>query len=304
MDRAENVRRPAASFGFDRAILIGIGFMLLTTALFPVMNGMVKLLNAGYDPMQIVWARTLGHTIFMLMLFAPKRGLAIFRTTRPGAQFGRSMLLLTSTACFFFAVKYVPLATAAAIGFIAPLIVNLLAVPMLGEKLSAGRIAAVAVGLAGVLIVIRPGSDVFHWASLFIVASSSCYALYQVYTRQVAGHDAPETSVVYSALLGTIVMTFVLPWVWRTPASWQDIAILSSLGVFGGLGHYFVAKAMTYGAANIMSAFNYFQMIGSVIVGYVMFGEMPDWMTWAGTAIIVGCGLYVAWNGSRVKKAA
>lgn len=284
-------------------VLLGILFMCGATTLFPIMNGFVKLLGATYSPEQIVWARTFSHLVFMLALFAPKRGFAIFRTRDPIAQFSRSILLLVSTTMFFFAVQVVPLADAAAIGFVAPFIVALLAVPMLGEKLTVPRLMACVLGFAGVLLVIRPGSDVFQWQAIFILGSASCYALYQVITRRVAGTDSPETSVIYSALVGAAIMSLVLPFRWQaTPTSLHDIVLLCSLGVLGGLGHYCVARAMTYAAANVMAPFNYFQMVGAVIVGWIMFQHLPDFWTVAGTAVIIAAGLYIGWRETRDRR--
>lgn len=284
----------------ERRILLGILFICLSGALFPIMNGLVKMLSAGYESPQIVWARTLSHLIFVVALFAPARGMAgLLRTTKLPWQIGRGTLLLLSTMCFFSAVQFVPLAKAASISFTSPLIVTILAVPLLGERIGLHRLLAVLVGLGGVLIVIRPGSEVFHWASLLIVCSSACYGLYQILTRQVAGHDSPETSVVYSALVGTIMTSLAVPFFWTTPTSFQDVAILASLGVLGGLGHYCVARAMMYGPANVLSPFQYFQLIGSVIVGYLMFSEIPDAFTWLGSAVIIASGLFIGWLESR-----
>ena len=225
---------PAGASRFDRRILIGILFMCGAGSLFPVMNGLVKELGAAYDSTQIVWARVLGHLIFVLILFAPSRGFAILKSVKLPWQIGRSLLLLASTMMFFHAVKDIPLAKAASISFTAPLIVTLLALPILGEHIGVSRLLAAMVGFAGVLIVIRPGSELFQWASLLIVGSALCYALYQIFTRKVAGFDAPETSVVYSALIGTLITTAIVPFIWTTPVNWLDAVIMASLGVFGG----------------------------------------------------------------------
>ena len=273
--------------------LVGILFMCLASSFFPVMNGLAKLMSQSYTSEQVVWARTVSHLIFVLALFVPKSGWRILRTRRPGVQFLRSCMVITSTFLFFSAIKFVPIAQAASISFTAPLIVVILSGPILGEKVRASQIAAVLAGLAGVLIVIRPGADVFQWASLLIVGSASCYALYQILTRRVAGSDAPETSVVYSALVGSVLMSMVVPFAWKTPDSVVDIAMLGSLGILGGLGHYCLARAMTYAPANFLSPFQYWQMVGSVLVGYLMFGEVPDSYTWIGAAIIIAAGIYV-----------
>jgi drug/metabolite transporter (DMT)-like permease len=295
---------PAAAPGTAYRPLLGILFMCLAGSFLPMMNGLAKLLSQGYSSEQVVWARTVSHLVFVLALFVPRFGWGLLRTRRPGVQFLRSCMLITSTFLFFSAVKYVPIAKAASISFTAPLIVVLLSGPMLGERITATRVLAVLVGFAGVLVVIRPGFEVFQWASLLIVGSATCYAVYQVLTRRVAGSDRPETSVIYSVLVGSVLMSLVVPFSWRTPDTLADTLLLGSLGVFGGLGHYCVARAMTYAPANFVSPFQYWQMVGSVAVGYLMFAEVPDAFVWIGAAMIIGAGLYVGiWGGGRTAPA-
>lgn len=281
--------------------LTGILFMCLAGSLLPAMNGVAKLMSQGYASEQVVWARTVGHLVFVLALFAPQAGWRILRTRRPGVQFLRSCLLMGSTFLFFSAIRFVPIAQAASISFTAPLIVAILAGPMLGEKVTPARVLALIVGFVGVLVVIRPGAAVFQWASLLIVGSATSYAIYQILTRRVAGFDAPETSVVYSALVGSVLMSVVVPFSWTTPASWTDGLLLASLGVLGGLAHYSMARAMTYAPANFLSPFTYWQMVGSVVVGYLMFSEVPDTCTWAGAGLIIAAGIYVGLKGQAPK---
>jgi len=273
--------------------------MCTACALFPIMNGIVKLLAASYDPQQIVWFRIVSHLVVVAAVFGPRMGLGLLRTRRIGTQFVSSVMMLLSTLFFFSAVKSVPVAEAISVTFVAPLAVVLLAWPLLGERITLFRLAAVVVGFSGVLIVIRPGSAVFQWASVLLLGSAICYAIYQILIRRLAGIDQPATSIFYSVLLGAIIMSIWLPFVWKTPANWIDWVLLCSLGVLGAMGHYCVAKAMTYASANFVAPFNYTQMIGSVIVGYLMFAEVPDFYTWLGTAVIVGAGLMVGWQGRR-----
>lgn len=282
-----------------RRLWLGIFFMCAATTAFPIMNGIVQVLSRSYPSEQIIWARTAGHLAVVLLLVIPKYGFEVLGTRRPAAQISRSLLLLASTTLFFFAVKDVPLAKAASISFTAPFFVTLLAVPMLGERIDAKRLAAVLVGFCGVLVVIRPGSEVFQPAALLIVGSAFCYAVYQVFTRKVAGIDRPETSVMYSALIGTVVMSFVVPFAWRTPDNITDILLLLTLGLLGAGGHWCVAKAMTYGQASVIAPFQYWQIIGSVLVGYLVSGLFPDAYTWVGAGIIVACGVTLAVAESR-----
>jgi drug/metabolite transporter (DMT)-like permease len=284
--------------------LMGIVLMCLAGTFFPVMNGVAKLMSQTYSSEQVVWARTLSHLVFLLLLFMPRYGVQVVRTRRPGIQVLRSALLIASTYLFFSAIKVVPIAQAAAVSFLSPLLVVLLAAPMLGERITPGRIAAVLAGFAGVLVVTRPGAAVFQPASLLIVGSATCYALYQVYTRRVAGIDSAATSSTYSALVGTVLMSAIVPLSWRTPDAVVDVLLLASLGVFGGLGHYCVARSLSCAPANLVSPFMYWQMVGSVIVGYLLFSEVPDAFTWLGAAMIIGAGLWVGMKASSGKPAA
>jgi hypothetical protein len=152
--------------------LLGILFICLAGLLFPMMNGAAKTLGADYSSLQVSWARAFGHVVFMLAAFLPRHGLGLLRTRRPGLQIARSATLFLSNLCFFFAIAFIPIAKAAAISMTAPLIVALLAWPMLGERTTASRVVALGIGFAGVLTVIRPGTAVFHWASLFVLASA------------------------------------------------------------------------------------------------------------------------------------
>lgn len=282
----------------DRTLL-GIAFMCLANTIFPVMNGLVQVLSTRYPSEQLVWARTAGHLVFVLLLFAPRFGMGLLRTTGIHWQLARSVVLIVSTFLYFIGVKYLPLAEATSIGFTAPFIVALLAWPMLGERVGIRRMIAISIGFVGVLIVIRPGTD-FNWASVLVFGSAAFYALYQIITRRVAGHDRPETSVVYSALVGTIIMSFIAPFVWVTPASLTDAVLMFSLGILGGLSHYCIARALLYGQANIIAPFSYWQMVGAVIVGYLISGLLPGVYTWVGTAIIIGAGLYIGWRERRI----
>jgi drug/metabolite transporter (DMT)-like permease len=285
--------------GFVPRPAIGILFMLGSATLFPIMNGFVKMLSADYTSEQIIWARNATHLLFVLALFAPRRGWTIFRTRRPGLQFARSLLLLLSTICFFTAVKYIDLGKAATIQFVAPFIVTVMAWRLLGESLSAARLAAVGLGFLGAVIVIRPGSSAFKWADLLPLGSSFFYAAYQVCTRFVADKDTAETSVVYSALIGTLAMALLLPFVWKTPATAFDIVVMSGLGVLGGLGHYCIARAMQHAEASLIAPFNYWQIVGSSLFGLIVFGEVPDAFVWLGAAVIVAAGGMMAWQEAR-----
>ena len=294
-----------ATAGLVRAksnrVLLGIFFMMLATSMFPFMGGLVQLLGERYAADQIVWARVTSPLVFMLLLLMPKRGWEIFRTRQLVAQLKRSLTQLLSTSFYFTSVQFMGLAQATAISFTTPFLVTLTAWPILGEPISRRRLITMIVAFVGVLIIIRPGSGVFHWASIGILCSACFYALYQVYTRGVASHDSPETSVIYSVLIATVVMSIIMLFRWKNPETWLDAGMMFATGIFGGLGHWCLARAMTYAPANVVSPFQYWQLVGAVIVGYLVSGNMPDAYTWVGAAIIVGAGLYLGWRDSRAK---
>lgn len=280
-------------------VLIGISFVCLSGLIFPVMNSFAKSLGSTYNPLQISWARFFGHVVFLLIMFMPTRGWRMLVSRRPGLQLTRSALQLTSNILFTIAIFYQPIADAAAIGMLGPLFVTIMAWPLLGERTTTGRAIAVGVGFFGALIIIRPGGDVFHWSATLLLISSLAHGLYQIFTRKVANTDPPETTTIYSSLIGAFGMLAILPFIWKTPETLLHLFFFVGLGVLGGIGHYFVVRALAYAPANIIAPFGYFQLIGSVIVGYFWFGNFPDAYTWVGALIIMSAGLYVGWTQAR-----
>jgi drug/metabolite transporter (DMT)-like permease len=278
----------------EARILRGIGFMLVAASLLPVMNGIVQWLSPRYPTEQIVWARITGQLLVMLVLMLPRSGLLAFATRRPALQSLRSLLQVVATACYFTAVATVPLAKATAIGFLTPFVTALAAWPILDEKPEAKRLLAVVVAFAGVLIVIRPGAGSFEPAILLIFCNVVFYALYQVLTRKVSTHDRAETSVLWSALLGAVLTTLFLPAFWVMPASVADALGFLALGGFAAAGHYCVAQALSHGPAGVIAPFQYWQIVGATLIGAAVTGYWPDAVTWAGAAVIVSAGVYLA----------
>jgi drug/metabolite transporter (DMT)-like permease len=266
---------------------------------FALLNVAAKALTGDFPVVQLLWARTAGHLAFVVVAFGPRYGRRLFATRHPVFQLARSLLLMASTAFNFAALRFIGLATAATINFTAPFIVALLGVPMLGERVGLRRWLTIGVGFVGVLIVIRPGGNVAQLASLLAMGTAVCYAGYQVLTRRVAATDPPETTVGYSALLGTALTTLVLPFFWVSPTSWAQVGLLLSMGITGGVGHYMVARAYMWAPAAVVSPFNYVQLLGAAVTGYLFFGEVPGATLWLGAALIVGSGILMAWSEAR-----
>jgi len=273
--------------------------MCAAAAMFALLNATVKYLSPHFPVAQLLWARTAGHLAFVIAAFGPRHGRRLFATQYPASQLLRSLMLLASTAFNFAALRFIGLAMAATINFTSPLIVALLAAPMLGERVSAQRWAAIGVGFLGVLIVMRPGADAPRLASLLALGTAACYAIYQILTRRVAATDPPETTVGYSALVGTVVMSAIVPFAWTAPPSITKLLLMLSMGPTGGLGHYFIARAYMWAPASVVSPFNYIQLLGAATTGYLIFGDVPGAPLWLGAALIIGSGLFIAYAESR-----
>jgi drug/metabolite transporter (DMT)-like permease len=280
-------------------VLRGILLMCAGVALFPLMNASVKLLTAGYPVVEIIWARFTGHLIVMLIVFLPQYGRRLIATRRPLVQIGRSLLMLVSNGVFVLAIGKVPLATASAIGFTSPLIVTALSVPLLREQVGWRRWSAVCVGFAGALLIIRPGHALADPAVLLLLASSAAYALYQIATRWVMAHDSPATGIIFAALVGSLATTTVLPFVFVMPRSLFDLALFLALGCLGGLGHFVVIKAFQAAPAAVIAPLGYVELLGTAALGYLIFGNFPDALTWVGALIIIASGLYIAMRERR-----
>ncbi len=281
----------------------GITLYCIAIFLFVTMDAIVKYANTTYEPLQVVWARYFFHMLLMTLLLAPKLKMDLVRTVKPKLQIFRSMLLLGATVCFFSALKYIPLADAGAMGSTSPLFVMVFSVFILGEKISFRRWSAVLVGFVGALIILRPGFGEVHPAMFLVIGMAIFYASYQIATRKLAGVDSSYTTIFYTALVGTIVMSIVAPFFWVEPDlfGWGMLALI---GLIGGVSHFIIIIAFTYTTASTAAPFAYTQLIWTAIFGFFAFGDLPDEFTILGATIIVGSGLYILYRERQINKAA
>jgi drug/metabolite transporter (DMT)-like permease len=279
-----------------------IVYMALAMSLLPCLNASAKYLGHSYSTVEVVWARYAGHFAYMIIVFFPRRGSRLFSTSRLSIQVLRSALLLGSTALYFTALHYTDLPTAASISFSAPIMITALSPFMLGETVGPRRWAAVGVGFLGALLILRPGSGAVPVAGFLVVLSAACNAFYQLLTRSLAARDSAETSNTYIALVGFVLSSLAVPFVWQAPRSLLDLLLFVGLGIFGGFGHYFIVKALEWGPAAVIAPLNYGQLVGAVTIGYVVFAEWPDGWTWAGAAVIIGSGLYIFYRERRLQQ--
>ena len=280
----------------------GILLMLAAIATFTSMDALAKhLITSGYPAMQVIWARYTGQTVIVLLVFLPRLG-QVLRSRAPGTQALRSMFQFGATAFFFLSLGHIGLAEATALTDINPVLITLGAALFLGEKLGPRRIAGVAVALIGALIVIRPGIGVFQPAALLPLACAVCYAGFALFTRKAGATEAPSTSLIYSALFGTVVTSVLMPGLFQ-PVLLRDLWGFLLIGAQGALAQFFLIRAFTLAEASVIAPFGYVGILFASIWGIVIFDEWPDGWTLVGALVIAGAGLYVWHRENRAARA-
>ena len=270
----------------------GVLMMCVAVACFAAMNTFVKELRVQELPVvEIIWGRYFFHTILVLALF-PKRIPTLLSGSDKGLQICRSILDLSATACMFTAVGFMPLADAVAITFIAPLLITALSVPFLGERVGLRRWIAVCVGFAGMLVIIRPGGGLFQPAALLPIGVTVFYAMYQIITRMISHRTDPINSVFYTAIVGGILMSAIVPFFWQTPTL-EQWGMLLAAGLLGGLGHWAIIIAYQRAEAPLVAPFAYTELVWATMLGLTFFGDFPDLWTLVGAAIIAASGVYI-----------
>jgi drug/metabolite transporter (DMT)-like permease len=283
---------------------VGRGIALVCGAflLFAGLDTAAKVLSAELDTLQIVWARFFGHAVLVIAVLTPRKGPRVFASSNLRLQLARSSLLVASTVLNFTAISFLPLTTTAAIFFTVPLVVAALSVPMLGESVGWRRWSAIAVGFAGVLVIIRPGAAEIHWAIGLCLINSIVVALYSITTRKLAARDHSDTTSLYSPLVGAVLFLPILPTVWQMPETGLSWTLLILTGILGAIGHWMIIIAHRYAAASVLAPFTYSLILWMTVSGYLIFGDLPDHWTVIGALIVVASGLYV-FHREQVRKA-
>ena len=270
------------------------GILLICGAFlcFSLLDCTAKWLNHSIPAMQTTWARYMSNVVLVFAVLNPWTKPGVSRTVRPGLQVVRSLLLFGSTAANFFALQYLQLAQTISIAFATPLLVALLAGPILGERVGVHRYLAIVVGFMGVLVVTRPGFGM-HPAILMCMLSVTCYAFYNIATRKLAAYDPPHTTLFYSGLGGVVILTPFLPLLWSAPPSALVWVGMVMTGVLGGFGHFLLILAHQRAPAAVLSPFIYTQLLWMIGLGYFVFADVPDRYTVVGSLIVVASGLYL-----------
>jgi len=281
--------------------LAGILILMGAVVCFSCMDASAKWLNRDLPPMQISGMRYLVSLIAVVLFLNPWSRPGILRTKKPVLQCVRALCLIGMTLGCFIALRFLPLTQITAINFSAPLITALLAGPMLGEKIGPRRLVAVLVGFAGVLIVTRPFGTTLQPAVLLALVAALSNAFYFLITRLLAAHDRPETTMFYTSLVGTLLVSPALLFIWKTPSSFLVWAVLIALGLFGAIGHWLLILAHRHAPASALAPFFYVQIIGATAFGLIVFGEKLDRWTALGSTIVIGSGLYLLYR-ERVRQ--
>ena len=270
--------------------------MCVAVALFACNDAAAKYLNGHMHTMQVVWARYMAAFVLAIALANPFSNPGIMHTSRPWLQLGRSTLLYGSTALNFFALRYLQLDEAIANIFSTPFIVAALGGPLLGEWVKWRRWTAIIVGFCGVLLVTRPGAGGIHPAATLSAIGAVCYAIYSISTRILARTDSSETTNFYSNLVGAIIATAALPFFWTPQTDLVIILLMCSMGLFSGLGHYFLIHGHRLAPASVLAPFIYTEIVWMIALGYLVFGDVPNRWTVAGVVVVVGSGLYLLYR--------
>ena len=255
-----------------------------------IMDTLGKLLAAEIHVLQVTWARFFFILCFFVPFFLRSGPAGLVRSGNLRLQLLRALLQLVASFSFFTALSHLPLADVVAVAFSAPLFILALSAPLLGERPGARRWAAVTVGLGGVAVMIRPGFDT-HWAMVLPLVAAFCFALFQILTRMLARTDGSLTTLFYSTVVGAVILSAVAPaiWIWPSPTAW---AMMIGLGAFGALGHFLMVEAFSAAPASSLAPFTYSEIVWATSLGYLVFADIPDVWVVAGTAVVIGSGLY------------
>ncbi len=290
---------PATCAANEHAPLRGVLLLVLAMLLIPFNDAIAKILTARYPVAEIVWGRYIVHLLLLAPFVLLRYGPRAFWPEQTGLQVLRGALMVGATFFFFWALSRLPMANTVALIFFYPMVVTALSPLILKEHVGLRRWIAVFFGLIGTLIIVRPGTDVFQWWSLIALCGGSCYALFLIVTRKVAGSAPPLVTAGYAAVVGAVAMPLIMPGGWVVP-NLADLGLFVAMGGVAAIAHVLIAKAVDYAPASLLAGFGYTEIVMATVLGYVIFGDFPDAWTWVGVVVIIAAGLYITMRERRV----
>ena len=276
-----------------------ISYNLLAWAILPFMDTIAKYLSSDLSFFQITWARYFFTVFFTLpiMFFFFRKNLTW--SSQPKLQIFRGLTLFFANILFFYSISIISMAKALTLAFVAPLITTALSPFMLNEKVGLRRWSAVIVGFLGSLIVIRPGFIDFNLATIAALGTGFFYGLYLIITRKLHTADNPLLTLLLTGVVGLFAGSLIVPFVWinLTVNQWL---LLSLMGIFACLGHFFLILSLKYADASKLAPFGYFEIVTNVMLGYYFFSDFPDYWSWIGLLIIVLSGIYISFREKSI----
>jgi drug/metabolite transporter (DMT)-like permease len=281
--------------------LAGIGLRLCAATCFALMAAMIKLgYRHGVSTVELGFYRFAFGLPPLMLWIAWSRNYTAWRTQRPGAHLWRAVIGLTTMLMGFSALAYLPLAEATTIGFAAPLFAVMLSALVLKEPVGIHRWSAVAIGFAGVLIVMRPqGSHLPPVGLALALAAAFGVGIVTITIRQIGRTEGTQTTVLWFSMLAVLVLGTAMPFYAERhdATTW---AILFALGTVGGLGQLFLTSSLRYAPVPVVVPFDYAQLLWAVLLGWLLFGDHAPTTTWAGAAVIVASGLYTVYREHKL----
>ena len=279
-----------------KSILLMLGAVFF----FTVMDAVAKKLTIEIGLIATLWARYAGQAILVIIIIFPKLSETV-KTEYISLQIIRSIALMGATGFFFLGISKIGLAEATAIMDMNPVLITLGAFLFLGEKLGPRRIIGISVSLFGAMIIIRPGTEIFNVFSIFPLIAAICYSTYSLTTRYVGNKENPWTSLLYTALLGAIVFSSLVPFHWQ-PISLFSALLMILLILCGTISHFMLIKALAIGEASLLAPFAYVGLLFATTWGFIFFGELPDRWAVMGGILIALSGFYVWYRDVYVRK--
>lgn len=286
----------------DHPLRRALPFILFAGVCFSTLDATAKFLVRDHALFLVVWARYAGQMLVVTPFAWHREGSRFWRTRKLKLQLTRSLMLVLATFGFFGGLRYLPLAEASAVTFLAPIFVVTLSWPILRERAPRARRIASVAGFIGILILLRPGSAILHPAVLLLVGAALANALYQLLTRRLLD-ESPHTTLFYSASVGALVLSLALPFVVdASHFSRTSVLLFVLMGVLAGLGHWCLTHAYLQAPASLLTPFTYLQILWATSLGFAVFGQHPDGVSAVGMAIIVASGLSLAlWERRRMR---
>ena len=273
----------------------GIVYFVAAIGLIALVDTICKLYTDELHAVMLVWGYFVAITCYVAGYFGLRGKFDLLYCNKPGLQIARSGFLVTSIASLFVSLTYLPIAEATAIGFTGPLFITVLSVPILGERVGWPRWIAVIVGLAGVLVIVRPDGAVWHWSAGMALFGAICFALFQIVTRLLANQDRHQTTLLYTSIGGAVWASLIVPFFWTMPTT-SHVAMFLVVGAMGAAAHVSMLQAFARAEASLLAPFNYSKLIWVTILGYFFFGDWPGLDTLIGSAIIMAAGLFVLYR--------